>query len=250
MKRGKTLVVISILAALFVASTGYIAASFLWHRDQGASVSVLGSGFELYYDQELTEPVGDTDILLFDSLRQDTPSSEVELFGFNEGSDPLYIQCSEDSLDGLLTLKDGETTITTTPVCYYVPGSLVSPVDTSNPLASAVTASDTVLNFTAACGATPYTYCRLDSEIIAIPTWPGSGNTLTGVLRGQAGTVAAPHSAGTAWWVANAVNDSSGALAPGDTLSFSFQLSSNGDVSPLVGSQQDFTIVFDVRSDF
>jgi hypothetical protein len=250
MKRGRFLVILSIVLAVVIGGGAITYAAFLYHREQGASVEILGSGFALYYDESLTSPVGDTDILDFNSLRQDTPSDVVDLWGGNVGSDPLYVQVSESGLDSLLALTETGTTINSVPVTYYTPGSLVSPVDTSNPLATAVTATDTTLNFTSACGAQSYTYCRLDNEIIGIPTWPGSGNTLTGVLRGQAGTVAAPHSAGTAWWVANAINAPTGALAAGDSIPFSFQLASDGDVSSLVGEVEDFTIIFEAHSDY
>jgi len=252
MKRSKLLVALSVLGALLIVAGGsFAAASFLFHRDQGASVEIRGGEFALFYDISLTEPVLDTDTLTgFDTLRQNVPSSVVQLYGANVGSDPLYIQCSEASLDSLLALKDGANTVGTTPFLYYTPGALVTPVDCVNPLASAVDATSTTLTFTAACGVTPQEFCRLGSEIIGIPTWPASGNTLTGVQRGLAGTVATAHPAGTAWFVAHAVTAPTGALAAGATLPFAFQLSSNGDVSDLVGSTQEFTIIFDARSDY
>lgn len=212
-----------IIGVVLIATLGAGTAlgAFIFHQQNTASLTILGSEIKAYKDAGLIQPLLATDILDFGSAWLSdgvAVSNHVTIYLKNTGDDSQFPYLGVSSLASPMTLSDTtfgvigvKTPLFPLPATQGINGAL-----------TAITASDTTMTLNGA-SSTPATsgYIKTpEGEWIHYASWtsPSSGViNLAGCIRGQLGTTAQASAGGNTIFYNNGVNGIlAGAVVPLD----------------------------------
>lgn len=244
---------LTILLVLTLGTTAALSA-FMFQQQQGATVTIKGSGAALFKDQACTQPLLVSDVLAFGEVRATANSTTVTVWLKNTGTDTLKPTLSVTNLDSALALTESTYgAINSTPKPLYIPDSATWAPDATSGihLAAAITATQVAgITFADVDKFATYQVVKLENEYIHYTSVVGGGKELAGVTRGYGFSTPAAHDT-TPVGVCGTLTINAGTpMAVGAVLPIALTLSAPGDVTGKLGNLVNFQITVTVTSNY